>query len=308
LPGISDWISATKEGILLAKKELKEPRKEESKLWEIYTGIKDINLKSEPADDPCSDCNGTWNFSTIRYVDTVARWGQESQYSYFSPNDDGCNCNRKPTGCGPVAMAMIMNYYHFPNGTLSFNGESLMTNYPMPRTLTAFCDYSSDPNIRQVPLLIRLCGANSTTGYGVLGTCNTWTYPGSINNAFESMGYANGGTWGSLSDKYQSVKDDLANGHPVIFSGTVNIVNSQDAHIWVGDGYSSLGGEFGATFINEYGETQCTCITYSTDKIGMNWGHNGYSNGFYLANYSFTDTHNSCTYDTYLRALTGIRP
>ena len=58
-------------------------------------------------------------------------------------------------------------------------------------------------------------------------------------------------------------------------------------------------------------EEHCTCVEYSIEKIGMCWGqYNGTSNGFYLANYSFTYEGSSgdLTYDSHLRALTGIRP
>lgn len=309
LPGISDWLSAVSSGILKAKKELKEPRKKDLRLWEIYTGKKEISTLTiqPPVEDPCEDCDDYWSYSTGQFVDPIARWTQGGQYSWYSPSDGGCSCDRKPAGCGPVAMGMIMNYYQHPNMTMTFNGESLPTNYPMPQTIPYNCDYPSIQSNRQVAMLIRLCGSFAGSGYGILGNCATWTYPGNINNALGNMGFSNGGTWDDLSDNYSFVKNDLKYYHPVIMTGTLNLVNLNDAHIWVADGYESVAYELESITYDEFGNPHCLCVQYSSEKISMNWGHGGTGNGFYLAHYSFTDGSGN-TYDTYLRALTGIRP
>lgn len=307
LPGISEWISAISTGILKAKKELKEPRDKELRLWEIYTGEKEIGPSMIEPDDPCSSCNTSWSISTGQFVDAVAVWTQGGQYSWYCPNDGGCSCDRKPAGCGPVAMAMVMNYYHYPNTTMTFNGETLLTNYPMPRTIPYNCNYPSDLNHRQVAMLIRLCGSFAGANYGVLGNCATWTYPGNINNALATMGFSNGGNWNGLDDCYQRVINDLKTYHPIILTGTLNMINLNDAHIWVADGYDGYRYDSPIEYYDEFGHIQCSCITYGRDMISMNWGHGGSGNGFYLANYSFTDGSGN-TYDTYLRALTGIRP
>ncbi|MDP2335574.1 MAG: C10 family peptidase [Bacteroidota bacterium] len=153
-----------------------------------------------------------------------------------------------------------------------------------------------------------MCGAFAGSGYGVLGNCSTWTYPGDINNALANMGFSNGGTWDSLSDNYQIVKGELKYFHPVIMTGTTGIFNLTNAHIWVADGYDSLAYEYESIYYDEFGNPHCTCVQYSREMISMCWGqYNGSGNGFYLAHYSFTDCSGD-SYDTYLRALTGIRP
>jgi len=263
LPGMSDWINAVSQGIIKAKKELKKARKEDTRLWEIYTGKQDVSInRIEPIDD-CNCDEYYESFSTGSFVDAVAKWSQGYGYSWYSPSDGGCNCDKKPAGCGPVAMAMIMNYYQYPQMTMTWSGESLTTNYPMPKTIPYICGYPASSNDRQVAMLIRFCGSWAGSVYGILGNCATATYPWNINNAFTNMFYSNGGTLGNLSNQYTNVKNDLESYHPVIFVGTTGSLNANDAHIWVGDGYSYL-------------------------------------------NYAFTVGSN--TYDTYLNAITGIRP
>ncbi|WP_031526424.1 C10 family peptidase [Dyadobacter crusticola] len=113
---------------------------------------------------------------------------------------------------------------------------------------------------------------------------------------------------GDLSSKYAQVKSDLNNYFPVIFTGTLNGVNANDAHIWVGDGYSTLSTQY-KTYVgcDENGDNCIEdCKNYEAEYIGMNWGWGGTSNGYFFTTYSFTTANG--TYDTYLRALTGIRP
>jgi len=240
LPGISDWINAVSEGILKAKRELIEPREQEKRLWEIYEGDPNSSLKRiEPPDDEC-DCDNYVNIFIDQFVDPITQWCQGGQYSWYSPSDGGCNCDRKPAGCGPVAMAMVMNYYQYPEMTMEINGDVLITNYPMPSTIPYNCDFPSNPDNRQVAMLMRLCGANSGTMYGILGNCSTATLPGNIDNAFSDLFFSNGGTWGTLSDQYTNVKNDLKSYHPVILFGTTGPLNLSNAHIWVADGYSLL--------------------------------------------------------------------
>lgn len=311
LPGISDWIYVVSEGILKAKRELIKPRKQDERLWEIYAQEANPSLKRiEPPGDECT-CDNYVNIFVDQFVDPTARWCQGGQYSWYSPGDGGCSCDRKPAGCGPVAMAMVMNYYQYPEMTMTIDGDVLITDYPMPVTIPYNCNFPSNPDNRQVAMLMRLCGSFAGSIYGILGNCSTATLPSKIDNAFSDMLYSNGGNWGTLSNQYSNVKNDLKSYHPVILTGTTGVLNASNAHIWVADGYSLIRYEVETTYIDEYGEEQCTCVEHSTEMIGMCWGqYNGTSNGFYLANYSFTynGSTEDLTYDTYLKALTGIRP
>lgn len=116
------------------------------------------------------------------------------------------------------------------------------------------------------------------------------------------MGYSNGGNWGSLSNQYSSVKSELISFHPVVFTGAKNIFGD-DAHIWIGDGYAYNFNQYTSWLWDESsGEWYEGCVSSYTDFIGMNWGWNGSSNGYYFAGFNFDG------YDQWLRALTDIRP
>ena len=269
------------------------------KLWEIYEGKKSQTTKNGRP----NWCSNSTTWETGRYVDAVAKWDQDGIAKFFAEADGGCDCDKKDAGCGPIAMAQIMRYYQFPNGTLCWNGDCVQANYPlMDEHLSNDCGYPFNNNVRQSSILIRACGLAASTQYGFLGGCATWTISGNINNGFSVMGYSNGGDWGTLNNKYPAVKSDLISFHPVVFTGATSIFGS-NAHIWVGDGYSYTLNEYTSWMWDESsGEWYEGCVSQYTDYIAMNWGWNGNSNGYYFANFSFEG------YDQWLRALTDIRP
>lgn len=196
---------------------------------------------------------------------------------------------------------------------MTYNGSSMFTNYAtMERNLFDWNCNLPSANRLQVAMLIKLCGSAASSGYGVFGNCNTYTLPWNVDDAFGLMGYSSGGSWGTLSSQYANVKNDLANGFPVVFTGTFNLVNLNDWHIWVADGYI----RYKYNYVYTDPRTEISrCVSNTTEWIGMNWGWNGDCNGYFYAAYSF-DTSNPVgvsgapnygTYDTYLHALTGIR-
>ncbi|MCF0063188.1 C10 family peptidase [Dyadobacter chenwenxiniae] len=308
LAGISEWFEVAKYHIKKAKQK-DRPEPGISQLWKVLEGS--VKKDGGRVMD-WTGCDYFYNYhETGRYVDNVARWNQSGSTKYYSTSDNGCTCQRRAAGCGAVAMGMVMRYHQYPsNVTLCYNSSCFVPDYPsMPRETDTDCGFPSTTGRNQRALLTRIAGAAASSNYGVLGNCNTWTIPGNINNALQSgFFFANGGTWGSLSSKYAQVKSDLNNYFPVIFTGTLNGVNANDAHIWVGDGYSTLSTQY-KTYVgcDENGDNCIEdCRNYDAEYIGMNWGWGGTSNGYFFTTYSFS-TDNG-TYDTYLRALTGIRP
>jgi Peptidase C10 family/Spi protease inhibitor len=289
LAGVKDWLAFTKKIIVKVKKDVKEPSKSVIDEWNFYSN-KSKNGRFTAA------CSTPVIYETGQFVSNIATWGQSYEYQYYSPVDNGCGlCKKKWAGCGPVAAAMVVRYFQ-KQQVMTVSGATLTTNFGTMPQNPYYGDCSEQGDyIKQIAMLIRWCGIKVSANYGVLGNCNTWTIPGNINNGFTSMGFTSGGTWGSLnSSKYISVKSDLKAFYPVVFTGTLNVVNAQDAHIWLGDGYKSS-----------------TCGTAVTEWIGMNWGWTGSNNGYFIADYSFATNENGSvnngTYDTYLRALTGIR-
>lgn len=146
----------------------------------------------------------------------------------------------------------------------------------------------------------------------MFGNCSTATNWWNIPDAFEDMGYSSGGDWGNLTNNvhYYETISELRNLNPVLFTGTLNIVNLNDWHIWVGDGlrtekYWYLGYDpYDYNNDGEGGDGDCFwTINY---YFGMNWGWGGKGNAYYIANGSFDV--NDPTYDTYIKTLTNIRP
>ena len=122
LDGVREWITVTKLAIRKVKKDLKEPNDSEKYLWKIY-------LKQSKNGRTSVTCPPDEWFDTGRYVDAVAQWGQSGEYKFYSPNDNGCSCQKKPAGCGAVAMAQIMRHHQHPQMTMTYNGSSMFTNY-----------------------------------------------------------------------------------------------------------------------------------------------------------------------------------
>lgn len=46
---------------------------------------------------------------------------------YYSPSDNGCECDRKNAGCGPIALAMLLRFHHSPLMNMTFNGATAYT-------------------------------------------------------------------------------------------------------------------------------------------------------------------------------------
>ncbi len=311
LDGVREWLIATKLAIKKVKRDLKEPLEKEKQLWQTY-------LKQSKNGRTAITCPSNYIFDTGRYVNAVARWGQNGEYCFYSPMDNGCGpCQKKPAGCGAVAMAMVMKYHKHPQTALYFNGILLNPNYStMPQSIPGYnCAntiYTPSENL-QVALLMRVCGNVANSGYGVLGNCNTYTLPWDVDDALSSLSYSSGGSWGTLSSKYNSVKDDLKSGYPVIFTGTVGSYNPfatlNNWHIWVADGYRA----YVSYYISVNNQTDITrCLPNTVEYIGMNWGWYGNCNGYFYTDYAFDTTEplyspDYGTYSAALNALTGIR-
>lgn len=329
--GVDVWVHCTKEEIKKNMQNFEEPPKHVQVQWDNYIE-KDCdpvdpdpddpdgpNNPPDPPTDPCPPNEQWWQ--TGRYVSAVARWNQGGIYKFFSPSDNDCLCDKEAAGCGPIAMAMIMRYYESPTGTICWGSQGTTNcvtlnsfEYSiMPVARSTWCGTPTGGD-RNASILIRVCGHNSNSDYGVFWTCNTATYSWNIPDAFETMGYSSGGDWGGFSEKNVETRSELRNFHPVLFSGTLNLLNLNDYHTWVGDGlqtktYSYMGYD-PYDYENNGDGGDGDCYTTTSYYYGMNWGQGGRSNGYYIANGSFpyNGSNGTDTYDTYIKTLTNIRP
>lgn len=228
------------------------------------------------------------------YVEPVASWRQGGSNTTFTPNKNKCGCGRYPAGCGPLALSALMTYHQSPVTTMTFNGETISTDYANWSSTTGPCS-TTDLSFRGPAMLARLCGSFTNTNYGVGWTCNTATYPWNIGDGLDSFGYTHDGK-GDLDDRYNAMKSDLENGRPVIISGTTGGLALGNWHIWLVDGFMEI--NFGTIVDNE---------CYIVDLMHMTWGWGTSSNGWFWMNED--DSVDSVDdYDTYMRVYTDIRP
>lgn len=197
---------------------------------------------------------------------------------------------------------------------MSFNGFNMYTDYDeMPHTNLNVCSVP-DYGAMNAALLVRLAGSVSNSGYGILGSCDTYTLPWNLSAGFSALFYSSGGSLGSYSSKFNSMKTDLKTGFPVIYVGTTGTLNFNDAHIWVGDGLKETYGTYGYEYPIEemdptilyYYDPDTGCMNYHYHHVSFVWGwQNTDINEWYYAGELIGDFND---YDSYLHILTGIRP
>ena len=249
-------------------------------------------------------------------LDTI-RWGQAESnddsipecYNKFCPNGWFVpNRNKKClAGCTAVAMAQVMRYWQWPHSAnipknINYGGiisdETILRIYnwiSMPGKLRKSTPIAE---IDEVAKVIRDCGYGAKMFY----TTN-WSFA-SLENAkqalIENFSF-NESIERKLRENYnnnrwaQLIRDEINAGRPVIYGATQeNILNS---HAFVIDGYQCET-ENGASF--------------DADLFHINWGWNGYSNGWmYLGSLKETNASASDTTTWYIynhRALFGIYP
>ncbi|PQL93970.1 C10 family peptidase [Apibacter adventoris] len=199
-------------------------------------------------------------------------WKQSPYYNKFVPltyEDKSC-----PTGCVATAMAQIMKYWNYPvkgNGTYTYTidnskydwkGKTLTADFEnatylwdtMPNSLSSS---STDAEIDAVATLMLHAGISVEMTYGPNGSgayskkvpfalINYFKYSSDIDIEYRSD-YASDIKWINL------VKDQLAKGYPVYFSGR----SSSGGHAFIADGYDA------------------------NNLIHFNFGWGGSSNGYY---------------------------
>ena len=332
----NDWGGETLDGpnifLNIYKEKIKEKKKKnEKQSAELKSIWKRLTMETQSSTTPgdvqnliiepgCvyGECRPIYcdyyHFETVGpFVDPIARWSQLGSFSYYSPSNSGCDCDKSPAGCGPVALGMLMRYHQYPLMNMQFNGDYSYTDYGNMPLYRGSCTNNSG-GYKSSAMLVRLCGGSMSTDYGVWGTCNSATLPDNIGDGLDFFGYSHDGK-GDLSSRYDAINNDLKNSYPVILSGAKNAVGN-DWHIWLADGFKEYSTE---TWYNNdtcddpyYGSNpyECgvcpdcvTCSTFYSLHWHMNWGWNGTSNGWFIASH-----YEIGEYDNLMKAYTNIRP
>lgn len=192
----------------------------------------------------------------------TTKWGQDSPYNSKIPIT-------APTGCVATAMAQVMNYYKWPvTGTSShsynYNGQNFSadfgsTTYDWANMLNLYFSFDNitTVNSKAVATLMYHCGVSlemqyATTGSGALTT----SISDALINYFgydKDLKYITYDVYSPNQWKYQMILEINAK-RPVIIDGRDATIGN---HTFIADGYDSY------------------------DFIHINWGWDGYYNGYF---------------------------
>ncbi len=155
----------------------------------------------------------------------TAQWGQGGYYNQKCPyHGPACDNGHAYAGCGPVAMAQVMQYHQYPE---KYNWSN------MPDIV-----YATNNDVAN---LIRDCGEHAGTVYSCLGSA---TVPSFIDNAMRYSFDFPTARYDELDEKWDvsaaedKIIDELRGGFPVIFQGRQEW-NISDWHIFVMDGWKN---------------------------------------------------------------------
>ena len=179
----------------------------------------------------------------------TTEWGQQRPntgssaicaYNYYvQETDDDCDCSEKKcvTGCTPVAMGQIMNYWKYPVYmpedwqfdwcNMANELEVGSSNYAVERNAVAW--------------LLWQCGLSSNTQYNFLG-CNAFSLPSDARDGLvNDYGYSSDADH-KLRSSYSTASwknmliGNMMNGWPVLYAA---VNGSLEGHSFVCDGYNS---------------------------------------------------------------------
>ncbi len=177
-------------------------------------------------------------------------WGQHYPYNKYCP--EGC-----PAGCGPIAYAQVMNYWHWPEktkgmvGNEDFSGrtydwDNMLDGY----TYGQYNEQEADAVARLIADIGKACG----TAYSQTGSSTLFTL-GPLAGNFDYWPDAQWVRSEKVGPLFPYIKKELDARRPVLYSGYNSWYN--DYHALVCDGYTT----------NKY--------------MHFNYGWDGMSDGWY---------------------------
>lgn len=218
-----------------------QPSLESALLWQRY-------------DKPPSDFQPNRNFRDVAPLLSTT-WGQEGYYNELCPE-------YTPVGCVATAMSQIMRYWSFPvtgqgshsythpdYGTLSADFGATVYNW------TAMPNQVGSPNLSVATLCFH-AGVAVEMNYDPTGSgAYSWAVDDALKNYFRYAGSTAYYDRSSYSDATWAnmLRNEFDSSRPVYYSG----YGVGGGHAFVLDGYQG------------------------TDHFHVNWGWDGYYNGFY---------------------------
>ena len=202
---------------------------------------------------------------------TKATWGQQQPMNTYCPYNGS---SKTSVGCGPLAMAQIMYYWKYPEGSPAM--EAYYVYYPgcgsVPALEATTFDYSlmldtytiynpstggvslgtfTEEQGNEVGKLCRYAGHACKARYGNSGTTSTGAYSQDQRDAFKFFGYNDNikligidpAYYCDNSNKYSEedwkalIYSELAAGHPIPYHN----LDPVDGHAWIIDGVDADG-------------------------------------------------------------------
>lgn len=188
----------------------------------------------------------------------TTKWNQGSPYNDLLPTWEGQKC---VTGCGPTALAQIMNYYGAPASCPDIPGYTTETHGIVCEALPATTfNWSNMGDDAEVAKLFKYIAYAVQADFDPEGTSsNTYWICNALTNIF---GYGNGiqtvmrSTYKD-ADWDMLIYNELAEGRPVFYSGQASV----GGHFFIVHGYTVSGG-----------------VGY----YSVNWGWGSLDDGYYL--------------------------
>ncbi len=199
-----------------------------------------------------------------------SNWGQQEPMNRMCP----VNSSNQITsvGCGPLAMAQVINYWKYPNQIQSLPGYPISWSQSAPTLPETTFDYSlilnnytainpntgnpyflpyTDEQANEVAKLCRYCGQACKARYGNSGGTGTGTYTYDQRDAFKTFGYNDNikligydpSYYCDNSNKYteeawkELINAELVAGHPIPYHNS----DFDMGHAWVLDGIDADG-------------------------------------------------------------------
>ena len=185
------------------------------------------------------------------------QWNQFSPYNDLLPTYNGQKC---VTGCGPTAMAQIMNYYGAPASCPAIPGYTTSNGIVCEDLPATTFDWSNMGSNAEVAKLMQYCAYAVQADLDPSGTSSSTDM---ICNALKDyFGYGNGIT--TIFRPYISDEDwdgimynELASGRPVFYCGQ----STSGGHFFILHGYKVMNGQ---------------------GYYAVNWGWGGLDDGYFL--------------------------
>ena len=99
----------------------------------------------------------------------TSRWGQQFPYNLYAPQTTKYGVTTiDPAGCGPVAMAQVINYHQYPQ-----NVPAIGRSYDWTLMFDKYKASTENKSLESVAQLVKDCGNSAFTWYSHKGSSNT---------------------------------------------------------------------------------------------------------------------------------------